>query len=121
MARREATTLRCTRPDIAQAIIGVWKSILGRSGPEPTDIGPKDNFFDLGGHSLLAMQVVFRVEKEVGPQVHPMELLLNSLEQFADLCDRRKGRSDAADTGLLGRLRQRLSGGRRSVSRTDRE
>ena len=46
-------------------------------------VGRNDNFFDLGGHSLLAMQVAYRVEQEIGRRVPPMDLLLQTLTQFA--------------------------------------
>ena len=54
----------------------------------------QDNFFELGGHSLLAMKVTFQVEKELGIDVRPMELLLQSLAQFAEMCAKRGGKSE---------------------------
>ncbi|MEM7203282.1 MAG: amino acid adenylation domain-containing protein [Planctomycetota bacterium] len=65
-------------------LAALWQDVL-----EVERVGRGDNFFDLGGHSLLAMRVVFRIKKELGVGVLPMELLLNTLEQLAELCDRR--------------------------------
>ena len=48
-----------------------------------------DNFFDLGGHSLLSMRVLARLEKSLGLRLNPRELIFQSLEQFAAMCDAR--------------------------------
>ena len=98
------------RTPTEQFVADVWKEVL-----EVDEIAVQDNFFDLGGHSLLAMKVVFRVERKIGHKVFPIELLLQTLEQFAALCDKRAGHSaiqgqdrDGAPRGFFGRLRQRI-------------
>ena len=72
------------KTDLQKRLAAVWQEVL-----EVERVGLSDNFFDLGGHSLLAMRVVFKVEKDLGVRVQPMELLLNSLDQFVDLCEKR--------------------------------
>ena len=42
-----------------------------------------DNFFDLGGHSLLAMQVIARVEAQLGARVSMHALVFETLAQLA--------------------------------------
>ena len=60
------------------------------------------------------MKVVFRVEKKIGLQISPLELLRGSLEQFAALCDRSSGNGapgegrDGAPKGFFRRLSQRF-------------
>ena len=90
-------------------LAAIWKDVL-----DVERVGTQDNFFELGGHSLLAMKVVFQVEKEIGERVLPMDLLMQNLGQFAEMCDRRRAkpeepREEKESRGVLGRLRRRLS------------
>ena len=73
----------CTPTEVTLARI--WTQVLGT---EP--IGIDDNFFDLGGHSLLSLKIVDRVEKELGVQVRPRELVTQTLGQLAATCEERK-------------------------------
>ena len=66
-----------------QVVAGIWESLLGMSGIEPTD-----NFFDLGGHSLLAAQVVVEIEKQLGVKLPVRHLIFETLRQIAAGCDR---------------------------------
>jgi amino acid adenylation domain-containing protein len=97
------------RTEMEKTIARIWREVL-----EVEKVGIHDNFFDLGGHSLLAMRVVFRLEREIGQEIFPMELLVQTLEQLAALCEKRKQRVDQKEVeapaaqGMLGRLRARL-------------
>ena len=46
-------------------------------------------FFDLGGTSLLSLQVVARLEKEMGVQINPGEMIFQTLGQLAAICEER--------------------------------
>jgi len=52
--------------DLAQALAALWTEMLGI---EP--IGMHDNLFELGGDSLLAIQILARVRKTFGIELHP--------------------------------------------------
>lgn len=62
-------------------LAGLWSDVL-----KLDRITAYDNFFDLGGHSLLAIQVVARIEKELGLQIKPQELAFQTLGQLAASC-----------------------------------
>jgi non-ribosomal peptide synthetase component F/acyl carrier protein len=47
-----------------EAILAIWRDVLGRS-----DFGVFDDFFDLNGHSLHAIRVVARIRKNLGADV----------------------------------------------------
>ena len=98
--------------EMERFLSGVWSEVL-----EVEKVGATDNFFDLGGHSLLAMRVAFRVEKEFGFRVLPMEMLIQTLSQFAQMCDKRRNNApapaangDQKPAGMLGRLKRRFRG-----------
>ena len=96
---------------LEQAVAEIWERVL-----EVERVGRYDNFFDLGGHSLLAMRVTFQAEKALGIDVLPMELLVQNLAQFAEMCGKRGARvgEEAApepatsSASWMSRLRRRL-------------
>ena len=54
---------------VASALSGIWADLLGVS-----NVDPSANFFEIGGHSLLALNVVGRVEEELGIRLPPTSL-----------------------------------------------
>ena len=62
----------------------IWSEVL-----RTKHVNTYDNFFDLGGHSLLAIQVVARVEKELGLRIKAKELAFQTLGQLAASCKER--------------------------------
>ncbi|MBA2672822.1 non-ribosomal peptide synthase/polyketide synthase, partial [Ramlibacter sp.] len=55
-----------------QALAAIWSEVL-----QQDTVGVHDDFFALGGHSLLAVQVVWRVRRQLAPQL-PLSTLLAS-------------------------------------------
>jgi acyl carrier protein len=62
-----------------------WKNVLGID-----DLGVDDKFFDLGGHSLSAIQVVTRIERELGCEIRFNDLIFQTLRQVAAVCERQR-------------------------------
>ncbi|MFI5349112.1 MAG: amino acid adenylation domain-containing protein [Elusimicrobiota bacterium] len=60
-------------------------------------IGLDDHFFDLGGHSVLGITLILEVESELGVRLTGMEVLRESLEEQAALCERRLGRDSSPE------------------------
>jgi amino acid adenylation domain-containing protein len=66
----------------------LWRKLLGTK-----DVGLDDNLFELGGDSLLALKLILLVDSELGIELEGMQVLRESLEVLADICD---GRADNA-------------------------
>ncbi len=64
--------------DEEQYLARIWKQVLGIN-----QITLSDNFFELGGHSLLSIRVINQIKNEIGFEIHPRSLMLNTLEQIA--------------------------------------
>jgi acyl carrier protein len=62
-------------------VADVWRELLSIE-----QVSLDDNFYDLGGHSLMAIQVVAALEKRMGVQISPRDLVFHTLRQFAALC-----------------------------------
>ena len=71
-------------------LASLWKDLLGLER-----VGLDDCFFELGGQSLSAMEFIVGVEKTLGVVLESMEVLRESLEVLASLCDRRLGKASA--------------------------
>jgi amino acid adenylation domain-containing protein len=67
-----------------QRLAAIWAGLLAVDG-----VALDDNFFELGGHSLLALQLILRVEQELGVTLTGIELLRESLEVQAAICEQR--------------------------------
>jgi acyl transferase domain-containing protein len=80
------------RTPTEEIIAGIWKSLLGLPR-----VGIHDNFLDVGGHSLVGIRVLLQIEKRTGVRLHPNALTLQTLEQLAAECDRRRGAEVMAD------------------------
>jgi amino acid adenylation domain-containing protein len=94
----------------------VWQEALGHER-----IGLHDNFFDLGGHSLLSMEVITRMENVIGQRINPREMILQTLEQVAAMCqERSEERALAAPGPGPGRLLRRVTGWARRSLFSDR-
>jgi len=49
------------RDAVELQLAAIWRDVLGGAAP-----GVHDSFFELGGHSLLALELVRRIERELG-------------------------------------------------------
>ncbi|HEX9244858.1 MAG TPA: amino acid adenylation domain-containing protein, partial [bacterium] len=72
------------RTPAEEAVADIWTRVLGVG-----QVSRYDNFFDLGGHSLLAMQVVARIEGQLGVRINLKELMFQTLAQLAAACEER--------------------------------
>jgi acyl carrier protein len=73
-----------------RSVTDIWAAVLGLPR-----VDVHDGFFDLGGSSLTAIQVIGRIEEELGVKVTIEEFIFQSAGQLAALCDARRN-SDAA-------------------------
>jgi amino acid adenylation domain-containing protein len=67
-------------------LASLWRKLLRLDR-----IGIDDHFFDLGGHSMLGIALILAVERELGVVFSGMEVLRESLEGQAAICDQRLG------------------------------
>lgn len=67
-------------------LASLWEKVL-----RVEHVGLDDHFFDLGGDSILALNLILEVDREVGVLLDGMEVLRESLEVQAGICERRLG------------------------------
>ncbi len=72
------------RTPLESLIAEIWQDVL-----HVDRVSVYDNFFDLGGHSLLSLQVVAKLEKSIGLQINPGEMIFQTLGQLASVCEER--------------------------------
>ncbi|RZA06270.1 MAG: hypothetical protein EOP02_38490 [Proteobacteria bacterium] len=65
---------------LEQQLAAIWQDVLGVD-----QVGLNDNFFELGGHSLLVINVMSRIQLELGVKVSVHELFQQA--QFKQLAD----------------------------------
>jgi len=68
--------------EIEKLLAEMWMQVLNVD-----TISVRDNFLDLGGHSILAMQVVSKIEKQLGLRIDVRELAFQTLGQVAAACE----------------------------------
>jgi amino acid adenylation domain-containing protein len=102
---RRALDFEPPETETERLIAEVWRELL-----HVDEVGVHDNFFDLGGHSLLAMQVIFRLQQELGLRLRPVDLSIQSLGQLAVGAERPVRRDTGRHTG-----RQPVPPGRRGL------
>jgi thioesterase domain-containing protein/acyl carrier protein len=78
-AVRAAAPQRPPRDAVELQLAAIWRDVLGCS-----QVGVCDSFFDLGGHSLLALDLVARIENQLGVSL-PLSVLLDhpTIERIA--------------------------------------
>jgi amino acid adenylation domain-containing protein len=85
------TTERLPSTGSERAIAALWSTLL-----QVDRVCIDDNFFELGGDSLRALDLVLRIDRELGCTVDGMDVLRESLEVLATICDRQRGIPAAA-------------------------
>ena len=90
---RRDDTLALREPESAteRHLAALWRRIL--AAPR---VGLDDNFFELGGSSLLALRLILEVDRELGVTLTGLEVLRESLQLQAQVCERRLGRAPGA-------------------------
>jgi amino acid adenylation domain-containing protein len=73
------------RTEMEMVLADIWQEAL-----KVDRVGVYDNFFNLGGHSLLSLQVIDKIEKQVGLRITPKDLIFQTLAQLAAACDHAK-------------------------------
>jgi amino acid adenylation domain-containing protein len=81
---RTVTTVAEPQNQLERTLTRLWKDILGLE-----HVSPYDNFIDVGGHSLLAVQLVSRLQAELGVRITPREVAFQTLRQLATVCGER--------------------------------
>jgi amino acid adenylation domain-containing protein len=65
--------------EMQKMLCGIYEDILTKD-----QVGIKDNFFEIGGHSLKAVQVIFRLQKELGININVAVIFNNpTVEELA--------------------------------------
>jgi amino acid adenylation domain-containing protein len=83
----DASPLREPETEMEQRLASLWKQAL-----RVDRVGLDDNFFDLGGTSMRALQLIDEVDAELGVALTGLELLRESLEMQAVICEQRSGK-----------------------------
>jgi amino acid adenylation domain-containing protein len=65
----EKDSYRAPVTAVEESLVRIWEEVLGISG-----IGTRDDFFSIGGHSLKAIQIVSRVNRELGVRLEIREV-----------------------------------------------
>ncbi len=85
-ATADARLARVPMSPSQKKLAALWCTLLGR-----TEVSLDDNFFELGADSLLAMNLLVDVERTMGVVMVGIDLLRESLEVLAALCDQQAG------------------------------
>lgn len=58
---KKSTTVQIAETPMQKQIVGIWEAVLERS-----PVGINQGFYELGGHSLQAIQIVLRINQQLG-------------------------------------------------------
>lgn len=83
---RAAAEVREPETPMEQKLAAIWRAVL-----RVEQVGIDDNFFELGADSLLAMEMMTRAETELHVAIDGMDVLRESLEVLAGICDSKLG------------------------------
>jgi len=83
--------------ELEQQVAAIWQQVL-----DLERVGLHDHFFELGGHSLLAVNVVSRLQLELGLKLTPQLLFQNPV--LTDFVSRLATAGEQIDTLKLSKL-----------------
>jgi amino acid adenylation domain-containing protein len=91
------------RNDAEAQLVQIWQEVLGHE-----KVGVKDNFFELGGHSLNAVQVISRINYQLGVKVNIHSIFMSpTIEQLGeeilfikDQSERKRDKTDLFEIDL---------------------
>jgi phthiocerol/phenolphthiocerol synthesis type-I polyketide synthase E len=108
-----ATPYAAPETDLERRIAEVWKRTLGFE-----DIGAHDNFFELGGDSFVAVQVVSRLQDELGIELPVAKLYQGlTIRALAALLARDEDQAAGERAALLEERRESMSRRREFLDR----
>jgi pimeloyl-ACP methyl ester carboxylesterase/acyl carrier protein len=87
--RRDAADVRAATTEAERYLAASWMRIF-----RIDCVGLDDNFFELGGDSLRAMELIAEVDHDLHVGLEGMDVLRESLEVLAAICDRHLGRPE---------------------------
>ncbi|MFC6978840.1 phosphopantetheine-binding protein [Microbulbifer taiwanensis] len=72
------------RNETERQLVAIWSEVLKL---DPENVGVNDNFFELGGQSLSAIQVVSKVQSQLGIKVSLKALFsANTIVRVSEVC-----------------------------------
>ena len=87
--QRDAADVRAAETKTERYLAALWMKIFRIEW-----VGLDDNFFELGGDSLRAMELIVEVARDLHVGLEGMDVLRESLEILAAICDRHLGRPE---------------------------
>lgn len=81
-AQPQGADVAAPRTGTEKMLAGIWAEVL-----QLDRIGISDNFFELGGDSLSSVEVVMRVEQQLGKTIDLRQLAFGTLQQVAAGCE----------------------------------
>jgi thioesterase domain-containing protein/acyl carrier protein len=96
LAARSSKDFVAPTDKLQEQLIVIWESLL-----DARPIGVRDDFFELGGHSLIAVQLIARIEKDLGKRL-PMASLFEgaTIERLSELLREGPGASSVGSSLL---------------------
>jgi len=96
-AARSRRDFVAPKDKLQEQLIGIWESLL-----DVRPIGIQDDFFELGGHSLVAVQLIARIEQDLGKRLPTASLFAGAtIERLSELLGDGAAPVSAAHSSLL--------------------
>lgn len=93
----EALYAAAPKNELEAKILHLWKEVFKKE-----DFGVTHNFFELGGQSMKAIQILSRVQKEIGVQLKISDLFKNpTIELLSQCIEGENGRAQYSPVAVL--------------------